>query len=1430
MARSALWLGRFNLRALVVSLAAVVVIVGVGLVLTQFRSDRLRTDALRQLTELIEQDKPELAVRHLNRYLVTWPDDVKALEIKADLLGKRAGSMEQLLDATQTLDRLVKLDPDGPNRQETRQKLAELNILYSDIYRTTAAYRNAPELAGLELRYQAAEAVARQIVDRDPNSVAGHRLIGLALENVAGGGNQAALDEAVASYEAALRLDPGDRVSAERLANLCRDRLGDPARADRILDALLAANPRDIQSRLVRYRYFAAIPLREKALAELEEAARLAPDDVSVRLTLATDALQRGDIAAARQQVDAMPEAARDNIQVQLVRGLIDFGDQRSEEAIAIWRESLARTGGTIGDLTWWLAYVLLQSDRIGEAMPLIDQFVRIVGDEEDPLAQFLKALADERANRPLRAIAILEKIRARVDENRLVLLDLLLGRCYEAIWDEDKALAAYRRAGRLDPNAPLPRMAEARLLARRRPGEAGAILKSAADQPNADPVLLITRARALLRELEGQPEARRNWAEFDALMKRLDAPSVENPAIALLRADRLILSGRPAEALPILRDAAGRYPRDPSVWIALASVLDRSGKPEEALQALDAASAPEALGDLALVRIARARLLTAMGRGRDGRAQLIRDIDALPLIDRAQIWEVEGGLLAAQGDFDGARKAYLEWSKLQPESPAPRLALLDVALAQDDDQAVGETVEEMRQLRGSDDITWRLCRALELLKGPDAETRPKAGLIPQAKLDEAEALLDELQRDAPGSPAVAVLQGRLREQIGQVDKAAADYRRAWEGGVDVALPRLVNLLVEHQRADELEKLRQVAPPALLDRLLAAAYLRAGDQAGAATVARRSPQARSAGADDAPWRAQVLTEAGKLDEAEALLRAAAEQSGGRETAWLELLRFLAETGRTASIPQTVAQVKARVKSDDPAILDALCSWAIRDWAAADRAFAQLLARFPDRPDYQLAAAQYFQETDRPADAIVHLRKTLELAPERRPVARQLATLLAADPARWAEAWDLLEGDAKGQPEADAPTDPEERLARAIVLARCPDAGRREGAVERLETLIADLPPESNVVPAARGELIRLLLREGKPDRAARIAGSQAGRGADAGEIALHVEALIQARDFDQAERQLDRLAQLAPADGREPRLRVRLVRERAPADQVASALEQLHRDAPKGTRADAIGREVFALLYAMGDPADAAAERVARALAAESPAASWALARVLARRGNRSEALEYSKAAIKAPADSALSTDPQEIARSVMEATAMVPEPALWDDAAAVLKATLERDPRSVPIHIMSAMLAHLQARYEDEARLYKGLLALQPANPLALNNLAWVLGEDLNRPAEGLPVIEQLIRNAGPTAQTLSTRGIVRLRAGMLPEAIRDLEEAVRLNPLAINHYYLGLAHQKAGNADAARKSFDAARQAGFKPADVDPPHRAEAEKLLAR
>ena len=776
-----------NPWALLLSSAVLVGVVGLGLWLMVTQPDRLRATALSRAELAMAGGQPDKALRHLDQFLRVSADDVAALELKARILAEAARGPDDLLEAARWNDRLLRLDPGGIGRQATRRRLAELYLRYSDALRMGPLAASAPEMVAAEVRYQSAESVAREMIEIDPSDGSGHRLLGMALQARTVAGDAAGSGEAAACYETALRLDPRDAAASELLAGLCQGPLKDPARADAVLDAMLRAEPNAVGVRLARWRHYERFGDKARAAAELAEAVALAPTDAACRLAAADAASRSGDLKAARAHLDAIPAEWRDGLRARLARGMLDLAEHRPDDAIEGWRAGLASVGGSDADMSWWLAFVLLQMDRVAEARPLVAQYARLVGDDKAPRTALLQAMLDEKAGRPLDAIGRLEKVADHADSTLRSQIFQVLGRCRDATWDAEGALRDFRVAATAGQGDSAPRLAVARHLEARRPEEAVAYLRRECQAAPGDAALHIALAGMLLCRQGLLPADRRSWTETDAALAAAARLAPDSARLVMAQADRRTLAGDLDGATSRLEAATRSAPRDPEAWVAYATLLQRQGKPEVALAALRSAAAPGAVGDRAGIRIAEARVLMSMGRGREARARLTRDSTGLSTSDRASIQEDLGKLLTAQGESEAARAAFREWAALAPDSLQPRMALLDLALGSDDDAQVGAAVASLREVAGKREIVGQLARVIETLRDA-ARAKDAPARAADPRMAEAAKILEDLRSAAPEAPSVAILRGQLLEELGQVDAAASEYRRQhgsrWPGQV----------------------------------------------------------------------------------------------------------------------------------------------------------------------------------------------------------------------------------------------------------------------------------------------------------------------------------------------------------------------------------------------------------------------------------------------------------------------------------------------------------------------------------------------------------------------------------------------------------------------------------------------------------------------
>src|SRR5262249_54759943 len=97
----------------------------------------------------------------------------------------------------------------------------------------------------------------------------------------------------------------------------------------------------------------------------------------------------------------------------------------------------------------------------------------------------------------------------------------------------------------------------------------------------------------------------------------------------------------------------------------------------------------------------------------------------------------------------------------------------------------------------------------------------------------------------------------------------------------------------------------------------------------------------------------------------------------------------------------------------------------------------------------------------------------------------------------------------------------------------------------------------------------------------------------------------------------------------------------------------------------------------------------------------------------------------------------------------------------------------------------------------------------------------------EARDLIDRALAFYGPRAELLDTRAKVYLALGQTAFAVKDLEQATAESPTAPRYFHLALAHWKAGNREAAIKTFAQAKRGGFHPDQLHPLDQETARRI---
>src|SRR5262249_19162747 len=167
---------------------------------------------------------------------------------------------------------------------------------------------------------------------------------------------------------------------------------------------------------------------------------------------------------------------------------------------------------------------------------------------------------------------------------------------------------------------------------------------------------------------------------------------------------------------------------------------------------------------------------------------------DAFPAADRGQLLTGLSDLLGSTGRVPAALTLAKRAVELDPRSLRLPLAAFDLARRAGDNEAMGETLEAMRQIEGSDGALTRYNQARRLLANSKSGDKAVAA--------EARTLLTDVGAKRPAWARVPLAMAQTYELEGNADKAIEQYRKAIDLG-ERQLPvvrRVVEMMVERGR------------------------------------------------------------------------------------------------------------------------------------------------------------------------------------------------------------------------------------------------------------------------------------------------------------------------------------------------------------------------------------------------------------------------------------------------------------------------------------------------------------------------------------------------------------------------------------------------------------------------------------------------------
>jgi cellulose synthase operon protein C len=152
------------------------------------------------------------------------------------------------------------------------------------------------------------------------------------------------------------------------------------------------------------------------------------------------------------------------------------------------------------------------------------------------------------------------------------------------------------------------------------------------------------------------------------------------------------------------------------------------------------------------------------------------------------------------------------------------------------------------------------------------------------------------------------------------------------------------------------------------------------------------------------------------------------------------------------------------------------------------------------------------------------------------------------------------------------------------------------------------------------------------------------------------------------------------------------------------------------------------------------------------------------------------------------------------------------DQALVLYQQSIKDNPREVRFYILAGELYESQQNWDQAKAMYQQALSVSPDNPLASNNLAYLLLEHGGNIDVALAMAQNARRTLPESANAADTLGWAYFHKGIYQDAINQFQEAIRLNEQhgtaddGSFHYHLGAAYQKLNQNSLARQQFEKA------------------------
>lgn len=669
---------------------------------------------------------------------------------------------------------------------------------------------------------------------------------------------------------------------------------GDYDTALQRVDQVLQDEPKNATAWLAKAEFLRfGVGKDAESIVAYEQALKHDPKSVGANVGLVTYRLTKGDLDAARKQVEVMRKALPKHPQTRFVSALLalESGDLKTANEES---QAMLKLGPDDARFLHLAGAIAAQSGALLVAEKYLSQSLNQSAD--NPPARLLLAHTLLKAGEASKALVALQPLMEQQGRSHAAMA--LAGQAYLSLGEMNKAVDAFRRAVELDPQDVRSKTALAVVdLQRGRSDEGLGALKSLATADatgyTADLALisaLLSRgdSKAALQAISQLQQKQPNLADAPYLRGTIQfrekqqaearasfeqalklAPEYFQAAAALAVLD--LESGHIQDAIKRFDAMVERNPRNARARLAAIELRVRAGASSAEYEQL-LAGAIKATPDAAEPRLSLIRHLVAQGEVKKGLQAAQEAQAAVP--DSSELLLALGQVQALTGDFHQAVSTLSKLVAKMPNSPDPYLRMAEVHSQSKD---LAAAAADLR-------------RAMVLApRNPEVVGKLVAVQVALGKFADAKEALKDME--VAGAPKAVVL--TARGDVAMAQKAFAEAARQYRAALEL------------NRDDSMVAMK-----------LHSALQKSDQTAEASRMASAWVAAHPKDAHFVSYLATLALQAGKLAEAETLYRQVLVQEPRYSVALNNLAWVLIKTGKPGAAEFAQRAVQVRDDVDD----------------------------------------------------------------------------------------------------------------------------------------------------------------------------------------------------------------------------------------------------------------------------------------------------------------------------------------------------------------------------------------------------------------------------------------------------------------------------------------------------------------------------------